>query len=169
METNQCLLLRIATTLPSFYKLNIYRVLNYSLISQEAAFLHLMAVWFIKITLNMVEDTKVYSRYAYQTVRHKNLTYLIYLMQNLISMGTFKINAKIILYRLPETQWYLFDRHANGAMQWINGSLSLWHLQQMSLREWLFLYRGNINGLPRRYLIENIQLNLCVIRHSSWF
>ena len=125
METNQCLLLRIATTLPSFYKLNIYRVLNYSLINQEAAFLTLMAVWFIKITLNMVEDTKVYSRYAYQTVRHKNLTYFIYLMQN--SMGTYKINEKIILYRLPETQRYLLktDRHANGAMQWIKSSLSL--------------------------------------------
>ena len=42
-------------------------------------------------------------------------------------MGAFKINEKIILYRLPETQWCLFetDWDANGAMQWINGSLSL--------------------------------------------
>ena len=36
-------------------------------------------------------------------------------------------NENIILHRLPEeTQRYLpeTDRHANGAMQWINGSLS---------------------------------------------
>ena len=72
----------------------------------------------------------MYNRYAHQKVNYKETDFFYLFLLNLydtLSMGTFKINEKIILYRLPETQWCLFetDWDANGAMQWINGSLSL--------------------------------------------
>ena len=44
------------------------------------------AARFIKITLNMEEDTNVYGRYAYQKVRHKNLNSFTYFMPNLITI-----------------------------------------------------------------------------------
>ena len=71
----------------------------------------------------------MYNRYAHQKVNYKETDFfhLFLLNYDNLSMGTFKIDKKIILYRLPETQWCLFetDWDANGAMQWINGSLSL--------------------------------------------
>ena len=72
------------------------------------------------------EDIKVHSRYAYQKVSYRKADLFIYFLLNLISMGTFKFNEKIILYRLTERQEYLLkkDQHANGAMPWIKSSLS---------------------------------------------